>query len=87
MKDQKHSIVVEAVSKFVDSDSEPVAGRYVFVYTITISNRGEVPARLLSRRWLITDATAGSRKFRATAWSACSLIYSPANRFVIPVQP
>ncbi len=31
-------------------------GRYVFAYTITITNKGAVAARLLSRHWIITDA-------------------------------
>src|SRR5690606_8692029 len=30
--------------------------RYVFAYTINIRNRGSVPARLLGRHWIITDA-------------------------------
>ena len=29
--------------------------RYVFSYTITISNRGGEPAKLLTRHWVITD--------------------------------
>jgi ApaG protein len=28
----------------------------VFAYTVTMQNTGNVPARLLGRRWLITDA-------------------------------
>ncbi len=31
-------------------------GGYVFAYTVTMENTGNVPARLLGRRWLITDA-------------------------------
>ncbi len=36
--------------------SKPQENRYVFAYTITIRNEGKVPAQLLTRRWLITDA-------------------------------
>ena len=36
--------------------SEPEEDRYVFAYTITLVNRGSVAAKLLSRRWIITDA-------------------------------
>jgi ApaG protein len=28
----------------------------VFAYTITISNEGDIPAQLISRHWVITDA-------------------------------
>ena len=43
--------------EYIDFDSDPKAGRYVFTYTITIVNQGPVGARLLSRHWIITDAT------------------------------
>jgi ApaG protein len=41
---------------YVDEQSEPEQNRYVFAYTITITNTGSVPAKLLSRHWIITDA-------------------------------
>ena len=41
---------------FLDDQSAPDQGRYVFAYTIQIRNEGKVPARLLGRHWLITDA-------------------------------
>ena len=40
---------------FLDDQSAPEEGRFVFAYTIHIRNDGKVPARLLGRRWLITD--------------------------------
>ena len=56
MDDQRCEIRVEVATTYVDDQSEPAAGRYVFAYTITISNDGDVAARLLSRHWIITDA-------------------------------
>ena len=49
-------ISIEVATDYVVDQSEPDVGRYVFAYTITISNRGDVAARLLSRHWIITDA-------------------------------
>jgi len=49
------SIAIEVSTDYVDEQSDPTSDRYVFAYTITIANRGEVAARLLSRHWLITD--------------------------------
>ncbi len=40
----------------MDDQSQPDADRYVFAYTITISNDGDEPATLRSRHWVITDA-------------------------------
>jgi ApaG protein len=50
-----HAIDVEVHTRFLADQSEPDDGRFVFAYTIRIQNRGEVPARLISRHWLITD--------------------------------
>ncbi len=47
---------VQVVTDYVDEQSEPEADRYVFSYTITIANNGDVPVRLISRHWIITDA-------------------------------
>jgi len=47
---------IEVATDYVDEQSEPDVGRYVFAYTITIANKGNVPAKLLSRHWVITDA-------------------------------
>ena len=40
---------------FLDEQSAPEEGRFVFAYTIHIRNDGKVSARLLGRHWLITD--------------------------------
>jgi ApaG protein len=53
---KQNKIVVEASPHFIKEQSAPDENRYVFAYTITISNRGEKPAKLLSRQWLITDS-------------------------------
>lgn len=52
---EKNKILVDAIPQFIESQSAPTQGRFVFAYTITITNVGLVPARLLTRHWLITD--------------------------------
>lgn len=61
---KKHSIEIDAVSRYLESQSAPEAGRYVFSYTITIRNAGTVPARLLSRHWVITDSDGKVQEVR-----------------------
>ena len=56
MDDKQHDIRINVATSFIDDQSEPEADRYVFAYTITISNDGDVPAKLVSRHWIITDA-------------------------------
>jgi ApaG protein len=52
----KNKILVEATPYYIESQSSPEQNRYVFAYTITITNVGSIAARLLTRHWLITDA-------------------------------
>lgn len=47
---------IAVATRYLDDQSEPEQDRYVFAYTINIRNAGRVPARLLSRHWVITDA-------------------------------
>ena len=56
MTDRKHDITVSARTVFIPDQSNAQSGRYVFAYTITITNTGTVPAQLVSRHWIITDA-------------------------------
>lgn len=53
---EKNKIIVEANPYYIEAQSSPVHNRYVFAYTITITNAGSVPAKLMTRHWLITDA-------------------------------
>ena len=48
--------LVQPVAQFIPDQSDPEENRYLFAYTITIRNVGEVPAQLVSRHWIITDA-------------------------------
>jgi len=59
-----HKIAVSVETRFLDEQSAPRENRFVFAYTITISNHGEVPARLLARHWIITDANGKVQEVR-----------------------
>jgi ApaG protein len=52
------------VTTYVREQSDPNDKRFVFAYTITIKNIGEVPAKLLTRHWLITDANGKVQEVR-----------------------
>lgn len=62
--DEMHKIQVDVATDFIDAQSEPGRDRYVFSYTITISNEGQEPARLMTRHWLITDANGKVQEVR-----------------------
>jgi ApaG protein len=49
------SITIEVETHYMEHESYPEDERYVFAYTITIRNNGNIPAKLLTRHWVITD--------------------------------
>jgi ApaG protein len=52
-----HDVRVEVQSKFAPEYSEPFQQQWRFLYTIRITNEGHERVQLLSRHWIITDAT------------------------------
>jgi len=60
----KYDIRVSARTTYLADQSDAAAGRYVFAYTITISNVGTVSAQLVSRHWIITDANGHTQEVR-----------------------
>ncbi len=54
--DIKYAIKVSANAFFLPEQSDEDNDQYVFAYTIRITNTGSLPAKLLSRHWVITDA-------------------------------
>jgi ApaG protein len=55
-KNDPHGIDVQAQVSYLPEQSDESGNRFVFSYTITITNIGRAPARLISRHWVITDA-------------------------------
>lgn len=62
--EDEYRIEVSAQSMFVRDQSEPEEDKYVFAYTITISNTGTVAAQLKTRHWIITDAKGNVQEVR-----------------------
>jgi ApaG protein len=55
-------IRVEVRSDYRADRSEPRQRRWLFTYTVTIRNEGTRAAKLVSRRWLITDGSGRREK-------------------------
>ncbi len=56
MDSERYNIQVSVESHYIDKESDPEQNRYVFAYTVTIVNQGSVPAKLLTRHWIISDS-------------------------------
>ena len=63
-----------------DQDSSPDEGRYLWAYTIDISNEGEEMGAAALAHWRITDATRQTEEVRGPASSARRRSSRPATR-------
>ncbi len=61
---KKYEISVTTRTSFIPEQSDVENGRYVFAYTITLTNTGSVGAQLISRHWVITDADNHTQEVR-----------------------
>ena len=52
----KYEFSVSVRPQFVPEHSDPDEDKFLFAYTVTIRNTGDVTAQLISRHWIITDA-------------------------------
>lgn len=52
----QHGVVIQTQVNYLPDQSDEAGDRFVFSYTITITNLGSTTAKLISRHWIITDA-------------------------------
>lgn len=53
---QEYQFQISVQTQYIEEQSEPENERYVFAYTIQITNTGSHGATLNARHWVITDA-------------------------------
>ncbi|MCU6435160.1 Co2+/Mg2+ efflux protein ApaG [Undibacterium sp. Jales W-56] len=51
-----YEMQVSVITKYLEEQSNPDHASFVFAYTVTIKNTGTVPAQVIARHWIITDA-------------------------------
>ncbi|MEZ5552664.1 MAG: Co2+/Mg2+ efflux protein ApaG [Pseudomonadales bacterium] len=74
-------ISIDVQPRYIEAESDPDQQRFVFAYTITIANEGSSPARLLNRRWLITDADGGVEEVKGAGVVGKRPRLEPGERF------
>jgi ApaG protein len=64
--DGKYRIDVTAQTNYLSGQSNEDEGRFVFAYTIRLTNTGHVAAQLISRHWIITDSNRHVQEVRGS---------------------
>ena len=59
-----YQFTVEVVPQYLREQSTPDDDLYIFAYTISITNTGDIPAQLISRTWNVNDANGITEKVR-----------------------
>jgi ApaG protein len=77
----KYRFKVQVEPQYLPEQSAPAEDIYSFAYTITITNTGEVPAQLISRRWTITDALGESEEVKGLGVVGHQPLLKPGEAF------
>ncbi|MGI4846967.1 MAG: Co2+/Mg2+ efflux protein ApaG [Janthinobacterium lividum] len=76
-----YELTVTVRTQYLDNQSEPDTSTYVFAYSITIKNTGQVAAQVISRHWVITDANNKVEEVRGLGVVGHQPLLQPGEQF------
>jgi ApaG protein len=77
----KYQFRVEVVPQYLAEQSAPQQGLYVFSYTITLTNVGEVAAQVISRTWNVNDANGHTERIKGLGLVGQQPLLKPGQKF------
>ena len=78
---KRYGIEVAVKPAYLADQSDPAKSQYVFAYTITIVNTGNVTAQLISRHWVITDSEHRVQEVKGLGVVGQQPVLKPGERF------
>jgi ApaG protein len=81
VEEKKYEVVVSSQTQYVAEQSDEQKGRYVFAYTMTIRNTGNIPTQLISRHWIITDGRNQVQEVRGLGVVGAQPLLKPGESF------
>lgn len=76
-----HGIRVSVEPSFLEGQSDPRGGRFVWAYTVRIHNEGKEAVRLRTRYWRITDARGLTEEVRGDGVVGEQPVLKPGEAF------
>lgn len=77
----KYQFTCEVSPQYLLEQSAPDHGLYGFSYTVTMTNTGEVPAQLISRHWVISDANGHTEEVKGLGVVGQQPLLKPGESF------
>jgi ApaG protein len=77
----KYQMHVEVAPQYLPDQSDARQDVYSFAYTVTVTNRGEVSAQLISRHWRITDAAGHTEEVKGLGVVGHQPLLKPGEAF------
>ncbi len=74
-------IKISVETQYLEEQSDSSEDRYVFVYTVTIENQGNISAQLISRHWVITDSNQKVQEVKGEGVVGEQPYLHPGTRF------
>ena len=78
---KKYAVNVSTETQYIAEQSDEAKDRFVFAYTVTIRNSGTLPAQLISRHWIITDAHNQVQEVRGLGVVGAQPLLKPGEHF------
>jgi ApaG protein len=76
-----NNVRVEVESQYAPERSQPLRNEWFFHYTVRITNEGDETVQLLSRHWIITDATGEMQEVRGPGVVGEQPVLGPGEAF------
>lgn len=76
-----YEFAVKVRTQYLPEQSNPERDQFVFSYTITIQNTGSVAAQLISRHWVITDASNQTQEVHGLGVVGHQPLLQPGQQF------
>jgi ApaG protein len=76
-----YKLGITAKPQYLEDQSDPEQGQYVFAYTITIQNLGTIGVQVIARHWIITDANNHTEEVRGLGVVGHQPLLQPDEKF------
>jgi ApaG protein len=77
----KYKFEVAVTTQYIAEQSDPEEDSYAFAYTITVNNTGQIPAQIISRHWVIVDASGHTEEVKGLGVVGHQPLLKPGESF------